>query len=220
MTEQLTSVALPERLSIFPLPGVLLLPGGKLPLNIFEPRYLDMTRDAMAGSRMIGMIQPLDPGHESHTPPVYETGGAGLISSFRETDDGRFLITLAGICRFRVKEELEVGTRYRQVIPDWQPFAADLEGEDDSAVDRDRLLPALKAFLKCHEILADWNAIEKAPSCALVNYLSMICPFEPSEKQALLEASDLVERSRVMTALIEMSVLQKTAGRDSDTSAH
>jgi Lon protease-like protein len=204
---------LPRALPIFPLAGVLLLPGGKLPLNIFEPRYLAMTRDAMAGSRMIGMIQPLDPKSRAKAPEVYLTGCAGKITAFSETDDGRFQITLTGVCRFAVVEELGVTTPYRQVLASFARFRDDLaSAAEPDAVQRRRLLPALKAYLELTSIPADWKAIERAPNDALVNSLAMICPFEPSEKQALLEAHDLTERSRVMTALIEMALLQRAGG--------
>lgn len=210
-------VTLPETIPIFPLAGVLLLPGGKLPLNIFEPRYLDMVRDAMAGERVVGMVQPTDPLHNSHTPEIYQTGCAGRITSFRETDDGRFLIMLNGFCRFEIDRELDATTKYRQVIANWAPYASDIcLGQEEGDVDRTRLLPALQAYLKLNSMPADWQAIESAPSNTLVDYLAMICPFEPSEKQALLECPDVCERSRVMTALIEMAIVQKTRGSNDD----
>jgi Lon protease-like protein len=213
VAEGLSFDQLPRALPIFPLAGVLLLPGGKLPLNIFEPRYLAMTRDAMAGSRMIGMVQPLDPKSRAKAPEIYLTGCAGKITSFSETDDGRFQITLTGICRFAVVEELGVTTAYRQVLASFARYRDDLSGgADPDAVQRQRLLPALKAYLEFASIPADWKAIERAPNDALVNSLAMVCPFEPSEKQALLEAHDLAERSRVMTALIEMALLQRVGG--------
>lgn len=215
-------VALPGRIPIFPLTGVLLLPDGRLPLNIFEPRYLDMVGDAMAGDRIIGMVQPLTSERLSEAPDVYPVGGAGRITAYQETDDGRYLITLTGLSRFQIAEELSVTTKYRQVVPDWEPFAHDREGiGDDSQVDRTRLLMALRAYLHVKDLKADWEAIEKAPSGALINYLSMLCPFEASEKQALLQSEDIHERSRVFIALLEMAVLQTTGGgpaRDDDPS--
>jgi len=211
---------LPALIPIFPLAGVLLLPGGKLPLHIFEPRYRDMVRDALAGARVIGMIQPTDPACPDPRPEVYRTGCAGRIVEDRVTDDGRYYVTLQGVCRFRVAEELAAATRYRQARVDWAPFGADLaSGEEDRGIDRARLLPALKAYLQLAGIPADWKAVESAPSAALVNYLAMICPFAPSEKQALLEAVDVGERGRVMTALIEMAVLEKARRRESEPPA-
>jgi Lon protease-like protein len=204
---------LPRTLPVFPLAGVLLLPGNKLPLNIFEPRYLDMVTDAMGGHRLIGMVQPAGPGRDQMTPEIFPVGGAGRITAYRETDDGRFLITLSGVSRFRVAEELAVTTRYRQVKADWAPFADDLEeAAATPPIDRDRLLRALAAYLKLLNTEADWNAVEKAPSASLVDHLAMICPFQASEKQALLEAPDAAERARVLTTLIEMAIVQRSGG--------
>jgi uncharacterized protein len=209
-----TFAELPATLAIFPLTGVLLLPRGKLPLNIFEPRYLNMTRDALAGHRMIGMVQPCadEPGNDA--PAVYGTGCAGRITSFNETEDGRFLITLTGVARFDIGEEIEPNRGYRRIVPEWRRFKSDLAESGEAAVDRPRLLNGLQAFFKLHSITADWEAITSTPDERLVTSLAMICPFAPSEKQALLEASDLAERSRVMTALIEMAVLHRPASGD------
>jgi len=203
---------LPRTLPVFPLAGVLLLPGGQLPLNIFEPRYLAMTRDAMNSHRMIGMVQPLDPADRKLRPDIYQIGCAGRIGSFSETDDGRFLINLTGLCRFGIVEELTVPTPYRQVLASYARYRGDLSGDDAAKVDRKRLLPALRAFLEQKHITADWRAIERAPSETLINSLAMICPFAASEKQALLEAADIGERARVMTALIEMALLAQAGG--------
>lgn len=210
---------LPDRLPVFPLAGVLLLPGGKLPLNIFEPRYLDMVSDAMSGDRMIGMVQPTDPAHDAPAPEIYPIGCAGRITVYEETDDGRYLITLTGLSRFDIREELSTTTRYRQVLADWSGYAGDLTPPDAAGIDRSCLLPALRAYLSAADIPADWSAIEKASSVALVNYLSMICPFEPSEKQALLEAADVVERSKVMTSLMKMAVM-RSGGEGDDGQRH
>lgn len=211
------AASLPPRIPIFPLAGVLLLPGGKLPLHVFEPRYRDMVRDALAGERLIGMVQPTDPACADAKPAIYGAGCAGRIVEERQTEDGRYYFTLHGVCRFRIAEELAVSTRYRQVAVDWAPYRADVGGEDeDERVDRARLLPALRAYLQLSGIPADWKAVESAPGAALVNYLSMICPFSPSEKQALLEAGDVAERGRVMTALIEMAVLAKARGAEDE----
>ena len=212
MPEAESIARLPDRIPVFPLSGVLLLPGGRLPLNIFEPRYLEMIADAMADAKLVGMIQPEDPDDRAHEPSIYQTGCVGHISSFKETDDGRYVIVLTGLARFRIERELDVATGYRQVIPDWQAFSGDLDEEDDSGVDRERLMPALHAYLNQSGIEIDWSTIETAPSAVIVNQLSMICPFQPSEKQALLEAWDLNERSRVMTALVEMALLAHRSG--------
>jgi Lon protease-like protein len=207
MTEERERAALPAILPIFPLSGVLLLPRGRLPLNIFEPRYLAMTRAALAGDRLIGMVQPNDPKPSGSNPPVFPTGCAGRITSFAETEDGRFLITLTGTCRFRIREELPLLDGYRRVVPAWEGFVSDLEAEDEPAFDRDRLLRGLRGYFQRHHISADWDAISSVPGERLVTSVAMICPFDPSEKQALLEAPDLTARARLLTAIVEMAAL-------------
>jgi Lon protease-like protein len=209
--------ALPATLPIFPLNGVLLLPRGRLPLNIFEPRYLAMTRDAMGAERMIGMIQPSDPNDPGDNPPVYRTGCAGRITSFSETEDGRFLITLTGIARFDIREELPLRSGYRRVVADWEPYRGDI-APDDGAIDRERLLAVLRVFFKVHGISADWDTIKQTPDERLVTSLAMICPFAANEKQALLEAGNLEERAEVMIALIEMAVIE--GAKDGEGSRH
>ena len=196
--------ALPDILPIFPLTGVLLLPRGRLPLNIFEPRYLAMTRDAMDGERLIGMVQPSDPPIREMNPAVYQTGCAGRITSFSETEDGRFLITLTGGSRFRIKEELPLLSGYRRVVADWQDFAADRDA-DEAGFDRSRLTQGLRSFFIQRQVEANWEAIDKAPGEHLVTSIAMMCPFAPNEKQALLEAPTLGERALLLTALIEMT---------------
>jgi uncharacterized protein len=209
MAERHGSVALPAILPIFPLAGVLLLPRGRLPLNIFEPRYLAMTRDALASERLIGMVQPSDPTVSDANPPVYPIGCAGRITSFAETDDGRFLITLTGISRFRITEELPLLEGYRRIVPEWTDFARDLEGEEEPGFDKERLIRGLKTFFRHHQISVDWDAIASTPIDRLVTSVAMMCPFEPSEKQAMLEASDLDDRGQLLTAIIEMAVLNR-----------
>ena len=194
----------PAAIPVFPLPEVLLLPGGMLPLNIFEPRYMALVRDALAGDRMIGMIQPLSAEGRAGDPPLYDTGCAGRISRFEETPDGRFLISLKGVCRFDIAEELAPRDGYRRVQADWSRYAGDLEPEPDSCLDRERLFPALRSYFKLHEIEADWDTLGEAPDERLVTCLSMICPFDAPEKQALLEAGNLSERAEILTTLIEM----------------
>ena len=186
---------LPEILPIFPLAGVLLLPRGKLPLNVFEPRYLAMTEDALSGNRMIGIIQPSDPLSRASVPPVYPIGCAGRITSFSETDDGRYLITLTGVCRFETVRELPIVRGYRRVDVSWERFAADLEEPGPALFDRARLVEGLRTYFKIQGISANWDAIESTPDERLVTSLAMICPFEPSEKQALLECGSLSERA-------------------------
>ncbi len=206
---------LPATIPIFPLTGVLLLPRGQLPLNIFEPRYIAMVDDALSSDRLIGMIQPADPASRANEPPVYEIGCAGRITSFDETEDGRYLITLTGVSRFRLGDELPTIRGYRRVTADWQPFRGDLGVEPGLALDRERLCSALGVYLKRHGISVNWEAIHGTPDERLVTSLCMICPFEPPEKQALLEASSWRERADTMLSLIEMAVIDKEGGEAS-----
>jgi uncharacterized protein len=216
---------LPEVIPIFPLTGVLLLPRGRLPLNIFEPRYLAMSKDALGGERLVGMVQPSAPQDDNRggggiNPPVYPVGCAGRITAFAETDDGRYLITLTGVSRFRVREELPLLSGYRRVIADWGPYARDREPMSEPGFDRERFARALKGYFVQREISADWEAIEKAPGEHLVTSIAMLCPFAPNEKQALLEASDLDERARLLVALIEMATIKPTTAEDTGGTRH
>jgi Lon protease-like protein len=200
---------------VFPLAGALLLPRGQMPLNIFEPRYLAMIDDAFrAGHRLIGMIQP-DPAHPAteERPNLYKVGCVGRITQLAETGDGRYLIQLTGVARFRMVEELPVTTPYRQCRVDYTAFADDFnarKGEDD--VDREALLQALRDFLKANNLKADWEGIENAPNEALVNALAMMSPFGAAEKQALLEAPDLKTRAELLVAVTEIELAKKVTG--------
>jgi len=198
---------LPGVIAVFPLPGVLLLPFGRLPLNIFEPRYLAMTRDALAGDRLIGMIQPADPESPARNPPLYRVGCAGRITSFTETDDNRFLITLTGLCRFETVDELPHKDGYRRMRVDWSAYAGDMRTINAARLPRARLLPALREYFRVHGIRADWKSVEAAPADLLLTSLAMACPFEPREKQALLETAGIAERAELMISLLTMSVL-------------
>lgn len=207
--------ALPQRFAIFPLARVLLLPGCPLPLNIFEPRYLAMIDDALSNDRVVGMIQPhaeqslsVVPGGMSgqDRPALYNVGCLGRLTSFSETGDGRYHIILSGICRFEVREELPVTTLYRQVVADFTPYASDLASKDTSEVNRPALLADLTNYLEQQKLSADWKAVENTPTEDLVNMLAMNCPFELSEKQALLEARNLQERSKILMTLLQMAV--------------
>lgn len=199
---------LPETIPVFPLPGALLLPHGHLPLNIFEPRYLNLTADALGQGRMMGMVQPVhaeaDP--VSDTAELYRTGCLGRITSFAETDDGRFLITLTGVSRFRIVDELESVRGYRRAAVRYDAFAHDLQEDTGATADRQRLLDAVRAYFQLQGIDTDWAAIKEAPDGALVTSLAMTCPFEPREKQALLECPGLIERGELLTTLMEMAV--------------
>jgi uncharacterized protein len=206
---------LPEVIPVFPLPGALLLPRGQMPLNIFEPRYLAMIDDSMRdGRRLIGMIQP-DPAHpgSEQKPTLFKIGCVGRITQLAETGDGRYIIQLTGIARFRIAEELEVATAYRQCRVDYAPFAQDFTarmGED--AVDRQALLETLAAFLKANNLKTDWDGIENAPNEALVNALAMMSPYGAAEKQALLEAPDLKTRAEILIAATQIELAKKSTG--------
>lgn len=201
-----TLAELPQLIPVFPLDGALLLPGGELPLQIFEPRYLNMVDDAMAGDRVIGMVQTR--GGSRARPILAEVGCLGRITSYAETSDGRYLITLTGLCRFETGEELDLRMPYRQVRAKYDRFADDLGREDDDAeageVARARFATALKRYLNRRELDIDWETANDAPLEALVNSLCMGLPFEPAEKQAFLEAPDLAGRFEVLTTLLEI----------------
>ncbi|HTR15439.1 MAG TPA: LON peptidase substrate-binding domain-containing protein [Acetobacteraceae bacterium] len=206
---------LPAAFPVFPLTGALLLPRGKLPLNIFEPRYLAMTEDALAAGRMFGMIQP-----DSHLPPVphgpalFHVGCLGRISSFSETEDGRFLITLTGVARFAVREELPGQRGYRRVAGDFTPYLADLDPPPaEPAVERAELLAAVRVFFRQQGIEVNWDAIEQIPDHMLVVTLCMVCPLDPAEKQALLEALTPGERAADLLALLRMAVHRPSVPR-------
>ena len=196
---------LPAVIPVFPLTGVLLLPRTRQPLNVFEPRYLAMVDAAMDHQRVIGIVQPRNPGDDmAKKPALADVGCVGRITDYSETDDGRYLITLTGIARFHVSGERETPTPYRQVAADHTLFADDLLSKEDPPIARERLLAALKPYLS-DPMQTDWKSIQEAPAETLVNALCMLCPFEPSEKQALLEAPALGERADALIALIEIA---------------
>jgi uncharacterized protein len=199
---------LPQVIPIFPLDGALLLPHGTLPLNIFEPRYLNMIDDALAAERVIGMVQTI-PGGSRERPSLASVGCAGKITSFAETPDGRYLVSLSGLCRFTVGQELLVQTPYRQVKADYSDYAGDLKPlTDDDGFDRIRFLSALKAYLDNRQMEIDWEAARDAPCEALVSSLAMALPFDKAEKQALLEARDTSERRQTLIALLEIDAAE------------
>jgi Lon protease-like protein len=206
---------LPQVIPVFPLPGAILLPRGQLPLNIFEPRYLNMIDDAMAGDRVIGLIQPA--GGPPSLPSLTAVGCAGRITSFAETSDGRYLITLTGVCRFRVTTELPNQGPYRQIRAAFAPFESDLTAPIGEPFDRDAFLHALKAYLERRQLEIDWDTAEAAPQEALINSLSMALPFEAAEKQALLESPTLDDRCLTLTALMQIDAAEPGDG-DSQTS--
>jgi Lon protease-like protein len=208
---------LPNVIPVFPLPGALLLPRGQMPLNIFEPRYVAMVDDALrSGHRLVGMIQP-DPSHpgpDQDKPHLFRVGCVGRITQLAESGDGRYLIQLTGIARFRVETELAVATPYRQCRVTYRSFGDDFiarKGEEE--VDRKALLRALAEFLKANKLKADWQGIENAPNEALVNALAMMSPYTAAEKQAMLEAPDLKTRAEILIAVTEIELAKsKTPG--------
>jgi Lon protease-like protein len=201
---------LPADFPVFPLPGALLLPRGRLPLNIFEPRYLAMTEDALGAGRMFGMIQP-DPAlpEDGNGPGLYRIGCLGRLTAFSETDDGRFLITLTGVIRFTVAEELPLRRGYRRVRGDFSAFHPDLDlSARQTGVERDALLAALRSYFQRRNFEPNWETIRKMPDDLLVVTLSMVCPFEPVEKQALLEAGSDADRAAALLALLQMGAAE------------
>ena len=198
--------ALPETLPIFPLEGVLLLPRGNLPLNIFEPRYLAMVEDALASDRLIGMVQPNAKARKAgEEDAVYETGCAGKITEFSETPDGRFLITLTGISRFKIHEELEMDKGYRRVKPCWGVYKCDINLKSCGKLDRQKLNDFLKSYFDKEGMSCDWNALQETDDSSLITCLSMVCPFDPCEKQALLEADCCDARAKMFMTMLEMA---------------
>ena len=198
---------LPPQIPIFPLSGALLLPRAQLPLNIFEPRYLQMITDAMSSERLVGMVQPDSDDAEKgdENPSLYSVGCAGRITSYTEMPDGRFMATLTGVCRFRIANELSTTTPYRICQADFQPYRGDLDiGRGENSVDRERLVEVLRKYLATNRMDADWDEVEKATTESLVNTLCIIAPFVAAEKQALLEADSLGKRSEVLITLTEM----------------
>ena len=202
----------PAVIPVFPLPGALLLPRGQMPLNIFEPRYLAMIDDALRTERIIGMIQPdAEAGGTPMVPRLYRVGCAGRISQFAETGDGRYLVSLTGISRFRVESELATPSAYRRCQVSYDAFAVDFDARaGEEAVDREGVLRTLRDFVQANELQVDWAGIDEAPNEALVNALCMMSPFGVREKQAMLEAVDLKTRAEVLIAVTEMELARST----------
>jgi len=199
---------LPDTIPVFPLPGALLLPRARLPLHIFEPRYLAMVEDTLkTPTRLIGMIQPRECKTEEAPPSLQTIGCAGRLTAFSETEDGRYMITLSGISRFRVQNEVEGFTPYRRCKVSWSGFDRDRGPvERDPKLDRKRFFPALRAFFEAEELRTDWDSLEEAEDELLINSLSMLCPFDLEDKQALLEAPSLETRRETLVTLIEFAL--------------
>ena len=212
---------LPQQIPVFPLRGVILLPRAVLPLSIYETRYLAMLEDIVAGSRILGIIQPERSDSDEESPPgktagLRATGCAGRLTAFQELDDDRVLITVTGISRFSLVSELPTSKPYRIFDVSYDSFSEDFRtGAGEEEVDRTNLLRVLKSYLEAHKLKADWRAILSAPSEYLVNSLSVVCPYGAEEKQALLEAKDLKTRSEVLMALAEMELASSESGSGS-----
>jgi hypothetical protein len=199
---------LPEEMPVFPLSGAVVMPGVQLPLNIFEPRYLNMVQAALASDHMIGMVQPVGAGDRPNDePPLHRIGCAGRITSYSETNDGRIIMVLTGICRFAVGEELSPVDGYRRVRPDWRDFESDYESDESPLPDRDRFLSSLRNFCDQRGVEVPWDDLEKMADGELVNLLCAHLPLVADDKQALIETVDLDERAQLMRGLMDMSAL-------------
>lgn len=210
---RLAAADLPATLAVFPLTGALLLPRGRLPLHVFEPRYLAMLEDCMkTPHRLIGMVQPRD-GKDGDAPPLEAVGCAGRLTSFAETEDGRYMITLTGFGRFRLRDEVAGFTPYRRCNVDWAPFARDLgPADEDPEFDRGEFLDLLGRYFTAMELSTDWSSLREAEPEMLINTLSMLLPFPPEDKQALLEAPTLATRRETLCAVLEFALHGGTGG--------
>ncbi len=210
-THDLRIADLPTVVPLFPLSGSLLLPKGRLPLNIFEPRYLMMADDAAAEGRFIGMVQPRGTGAETvgDTAPIYGAGCLGRITAFAETDDGRFLLTLTGLARFRIESELDLKNGYRRAAVDYDDFQNDLTPGKLIGFVRQPFIDALQAYFSANEIRGAWEALEKADEATLITSVAMSAPFSPEEKQAMLECRSLNDLGDLLRSLMEMAVHEK-----------
>ena len=209
MSIRFSLASAPDVVAAFPLPGALLLPRARLPLNVFEPRYLAMVDDVLkTDHRMIAMIQPRAAAATGKAP-LYDVGCAGRITTFSETEDGRYMIALTGVCRFRVAGEVDGFTPYRRVRPNWTPFAADLVApKPDPTYDSEDLLAVVDRYFQAKSLDADRESLMRADEETLVNALSMLCPFAPEEKQALIERNTLAERRDTLRALMEIGAAE------------
>ncbi|MEO0774222.1 MAG: LON peptidase substrate-binding domain-containing protein [Pseudomonadota bacterium] len=199
---------LPDVISVFPLPGALLLPRSRLPLHLFEPRYLAMFDDALkTPERLIGMIQPSKSANGNEAPPLHTIGCVGRITQFSETEDGRYMITLSGMSRFRILEEIDGFTPYRRTRVSWTGFERDMGPADaDPGFDRAKFMDLLSRYFSARELNADWDTLKEADDELLINSLSMLLGFEPEDKQALLEAPSLTTRRETLVTLMEYAL--------------
>lgn len=213
--------SLPRVIPLFPLSGALLLPRVHFPLNVFEQRYLAMVDDALAGDRLIGMIQPRTSEFDDHTPEIYQVGCAGRLTQFSETNDGRYGIVLTGICRFTVQSELDVTTPYRQAAVSWAEHMDDIVPPvEDAAIDREGITNSLDSYFAKFGKQPDISSLDNAPAESLVNSLASICPFGLEEKQALLEAANLTARAEILSGLIQMAIAEDRGAKDGSPEKH
>ena len=208
---------LPSKIAIFPLTGAVLFPQTQLPLNIFEPRYLQMIDEVLSSpDRIMGMIQPNISKNDPNSKNLKRVGCAGRISSFSETGDGRYLVTLTGLIRFEVNNELDTTTQYRQVITNYDNYKEDLLPANVENIDRKSLLILIKKYLEQRNLLIDWEIIEQSPTEQLINYSGVLVPFEPEEKQLLLETKSLFDRCKTLESLFQSYQFQNN--QDSNSS--
>ncbi len=194
---------MPQVVPLFPLSGAILMPRAAIALNVFEPRYLNMVDDALGGDRLIGVIQPAPGAEDDAKPALAQVGASGRITAFSETEDGRYLITLTGICRFHLEREVDAGTPYRQALVTYDAFGEDFREALGHGIDRAGLLRSLKTYAALHGFDVDWASVERAPTETIVNVAAQVCPFDAAAKQALLESVTLEARARALIALLE-----------------
>ena len=210
MTQTPHDIPLPKELPLFPLNGVLLLPRGDLPLNVFEPRYRALVDAALEGGRTIGILQPAAEGASGlsarNGTNLYRTGCAGRIRAFEETEDGRYLIQLRGLCRFDIVEELEMHDGFRRARANYTPYLADLETADIAGIDRDRLISGMKGYFDARNLAANWDALAETSDERLITTLAMVCPFDSAEKQVLLESPDIAQRCKLLIGIFEAAM--------------
>ncbi|HBM90424.1 MAG TPA: peptidase S16 [Rhodospirillaceae bacterium] len=211
-TPEKKEAALPASLPLFCVSSIILLPRTNLPLNVFEPHYLDMVSHALGKARMIGLVQPKENKERQPKPALYTVGCMGLITSFAETEDRRFLINLRGISRFKMIKETPSHGSFRCAEIDWQPFDKDTEKPKKTAFERARLMSLLRHYFDLQAIVTDWDILKNSSDEELISSLCLSCPFEPSEKQALLEAPTFLERVQTLMALLEMACLRQNDG--------
>lgn len=204
---------LPDVLPMFPLSGAVVLPGVQLPLNIFEPRYIALVQAALASDHLIGMVQPRGQSADEQQE-IHRVGCAGRITSYSETNDGRIVLVLTGLCRFKVLDELPMQDGFRRVKPDWQEFALDLEDDEASVAERDQFMGSLRAFCDQRSVEIPWDDISQMADADLVNLLCAHLPLDAEDKQALLETVPLRERATLMRGLMDMSAHASRLGTE------